>query len=156
MRTVHKSVLRFHTQMLLHDRSLSRAREQRSALMTHTLTIFRNRNKSIWSQTPPTMTLFTSVTSLAIVAILVSVANAFDNPQTCNSNPECAALGLADNCCPTNLAGIFLDCCDNPGPSCKANVGCRDLVDDCCPAADGTYLYCCFDPDPADGGYKVR
>ena len=83
-------------------------------------------------------------------------ANARDDLRSCNANPECAARELADDCCPTNLAGIFLDCCEDKVSSCAANPGCAGLVDDCCPTSDGAFLYCCFDGDPADGGYKVR
>ncbi|CAB9515565.1 glycoside hydrolase family 16 protein [Seminavis robusta] len=74
--------------------------------------------------------------------------------RTCNANPQCAALGLADDCCPTNLAGIFLDCCDNKESACDANSACVGLTGACCPTADGTFLYCCL--MDGDGGYEYE
>jgi len=78
-----------------------------------------------------------------------------DDGKTCSANPECAALNLADDCCPTSLAGIFLDCCEDKGASCAVNPGCSGLVEDCCPNADGVFLYCCFEPDPSESGFKL-
>lgn len=91
-----------------------------------------------------------------VVSLFVSFSGstAIDGPASCMTNPECAPLGLADNCCPTNLAGIFLDCCEEPSSSCAANPGCAGLVDDCCPTANGDFLYCCFDHFD-DRGYQV-
>ena len=95
----------------------------------------------------------------AILTLLLTWAEAqprfLEAPRTCDANPGCAALGLADNCCPTNLAGIFLDCCDEPHPSCDANPGCKGLADDCCPTATGEFLYCCFEQQIPDySGYR--
>ena len=102
------------------------------------------------------MKLVSSISAL-VIANLLHNSMGFEYAQSCSANPDCAARGLADNCCPTNLAGIFLDCCEEPQRSCDANAGCRGLADDCCPTADGTFLYCCFeDPDTTDAGYKVR
>ena len=86
-----------------------------------------------------------------IVALSAAGTQAqFSGPQSCAANPECAHL--ADNCCPTNQAGIFLDCCENKLAACDANSGCAGLNGECCPTADGTFLYCCF--EDIDGGYK--
>jgi len=93
-------------------------------------------------------TIFTRL--FAAVAVLGAA-----NAQTeCSAHPECHALGLVDDCCPTTLSGIFLDCCETPDTTCDTNAGCAGLEGECCPAADGNFLYCCFDEDPEGGGYK--
>ena len=99
----------------------------------------------------------TTAQSIALLGLLAMLPIAVGaDKKTCAANPECAALGLVDNCCPTNLAGIFLDCCENAGASCAANSGCSGLQNNCCPTDDGTFLYCCFEPGPDDAGYQYE
>jgi hypothetical protein len=67
---------------------------------------------------------------------------------TCTSNPACAALGLADDCCCPTPDGVMLKCCDVDSTvalNCPANPKCAavDLEGACCPTEDGWYLDCC-------------
>ena len=99
------------------------------------------------------------LSTAALMALMSLKTSSAQEMRTCSANPECAALELVDNCCPTSLAGIFLDCCETAGASCSANAGCADLAisgqqNNCCPAEDGTYLYCCFEPDPDAAKYE--
>jgi hypothetical protein len=75
---------------------------------------------------------------------------------TCSSNPDCAALGLLGECCPSPL-GVYLECCDDKpeeNGTCSANQDCVDLglLGDCCPTSfsNETFLSCC-DESPAQG-----
>jgi len=83
-----------------------------------------------------------------------------DNPESnhsgtsCVSNPACANLGIAGECCPT-ADNIMLGCCNHPSSpqahedssasSCESNDSCAGmgLLGKCCPTADGTMLGCC-------------
>lgn len=85
---------------------------------------------------------------------------------SCEAHPECAALGLVGDCCPTD-DDKRLNCCSKDGPtrrptpkpspkptsrtqkSCSAYPKCRalGLEGDCCPTDDDKKLACCFDDD---------
>lgn len=74
--------------------------------------------------------------------------------SSCSSNPACANLGIAGECCPT-ADNIMLGCCnEHSSPqtqqetsesTCQSNQDCAaiGLLGKCCPTADGTMLGCC-------------
>ena len=66
---------------------------------------------------------FTNIVSPNFISIHQSEATSFGSEvvrrtqsnAACSANPECAAAGLADDCCPTS-AGMFLMCCSQTTP----------------------------------------
>merc|ERR1711879_1079480 len=86
----------------------------------------------------------------------VSRGNAIIDEAKCSAHEECASLGLAGTCCPTDT-GMYLGCCSSGqasrshfkpssaeiisnGNACSANPNCPHLDGNCCPTDDGVCL----------------